>query len=120
MVSDKTNKIYTELIEYIKSIYPDIKSGTTYNENKVEFPYIYFFLVDMPTKLTTLSNTEDGVGLVYQIEVYTDKGADKARKIAYEVRTHMISEGFTCKNFMPVPSATNVSRFVTRFERLDV
>lgn len=120
MVKDKTNKIYTELVQYMKTIYPKLKSGMSYNENEAKFPYIYFFQIDAPTRGTTLSNTEDVVNLVYQIEVYTDMGNNEARKIANEIREHMISEGFRCKNFMPIINGSKVSRFVARYERLDV
>lgn len=120
MVKDKTNEIYTGLIEYLREIYPKLKCGQTYNENEVNFPFVYFFLLDEPTKLTTLSRTEDGVNLVYQIEVYTKDGGNNARKIAHDVRTYMVSQGFLVRNFMPIPSPSNVSRFVGRYERLTV
>ena len=120
MVKDKTNKVYTELIQYLKSIYPKIEGGTTYSETDVHFPYVYFFQLDSPTVLTTLSNTEDGVRNVYQVEVYTDTGTNSARKIASDIRSHMISEGFRCMNFMPIVTPSNVSRFVARYGRLDV
>lgn len=120
MVKDKTNQVYTELIQYLKGIYPQISSGTNYPEKYPSFPYLYFFQIDAPTALTTLSNTEDGIRSAYQIEVYTDTGMSKARKIANDVRLYMISNGFTCKTFMPANAPSNVSRFITRFNRLDV
>lgn len=107
-------------METLKINYPKIKGGSVYNENKSSFPFVYFFQLDAPTALTTLSNTEDGVNLAFQIEVYTDMGVNYARKIATDIRTFMISEGFLCKNFMPIITGSNVSRFVTRFGRLDV
>ena len=120
MVKDKTNQIYTELYNYMKSLYPSLKGGTTYNENEVKLPFMYFYLLDAPTKLTDLSNNEVGINLAFQIEVYTDKGSSQARKMANEIRQYMISQGFRCRNFMPIPSPSNVSRFVGRYERLDV
>lgn len=120
MVKDKTNQIYTELVEAIRDSYPSLKSGMTYPETTPKFPYLYFFQIDAPTALRTLSNTEDGVNLAFQIEIYSDKGMNDARKIANEVRAYMIGEGFECKTFMPSQQPSNVSRFLTRFRRLDV
>ena len=120
MVTDKQNKIYTELMDYMKDIYPQIKGGTTYDENKVKLPYLYFFQIDGSTKLMDLSNNEVGVNLAFQIEVYSTDGKDKTRKMANSVRAFMIENGFRCKPFMPYQSSSNVSRFIMRFERLDV
>ena len=120
MVKDNTNKIYTELMEYVKDIYPKIYSGQTYDENKPKLPYIYFYQIDAPTALDDLSNNEVGVKFAYQIEVYTDNGINKAKEIATVVRTYMISIGFKCRNFMPIQTLTNVKRFVGRYEKLEV
>lgn len=120
MVADKNNQIYTELIQYLKGIYPVLYSGTGYPSSIPKFPYVYFYQLDAPTRLTTLSNTEDGVNLAFQIEVYTDNGMNKARKISNDIRTYMIEDGFKCRTFMPIQDPSNVSRFVGRYERLDV
>ena len=120
MVTDKNNKIFTELVSYIKDLYPSINYSTGYPENLAKFPAMFFTQIEASTKLTTLSNTEDGVTLAYQIDVYTNDGANKARKIANDIRTFMIDSSFRCINFMPVPQPSNVSRFVARYERLDV
>ena len=120
MVKDRTNQVYTELIQYLKDYYPKIYGGTTYPEDLPKLPYVYFFQLDAPTTLTTLSNTEDGVTTSYQVEVYTDTGMNSARKIANDIRTFMITNGFRCTNFMPITRPSNVSRFVARYRRLDV
>ena len=120
MVSDKHNQIYTALYNYMKKIYPTINGSTVYNENISSFPYLYFFQIDGSTRLTTLSNTEDGINLAFQIDIYTNKGQNQARKMANDVRNHMIQNGFRCRTFMPVNETSNVSRFVGRYERLDV
>lgn len=119
MVTDKNNKIYTELMEFLKSEYPKIDGGTK-SEAPPTLPYVYFFQLDGRTRLTTLSNTEDGVTLAFQIEIYSDKGMNDARKIANSVRGYMIADGFRCRRFSPDQNSSNVSRFVTRFQRLDV
>ena len=120
MVSDKHTKIYTELFNYMKSLYPSLKGGTTYDEGSVKLPYMYFFQLDGSTRLTDLSNNEVGINLAFQIEVYTDQGTSQARKMANDIRAHMIQEGFRCRNFMPIINGSKVSRFVARYERLDV
>lgn len=117
MVKDKTNRIYTDLYNHMKSLYPNLDGGTEYNE-KVKLPFMHFFMIDNPTALTTLSDTEDGTSLSYQIDIYTKD--DKAREMANKVREFMIGESFTCRQFMPFQSSSNVSRFITRFRRLDV
>lgn len=119
MVADKNNKIYTELLDYMKSYYPALSGGTAFS-GKVELPYLHFIFLDAPTRLTTLSNTEDGVNLAFQIDIYTDSGLTMARKMAYDVRNYMIEMGFRCVTFMPIVQPQNVSRFVGRYERLDV
>ena len=120
MVSDKTNKIYTELYEYMKNEYPTLKGGQTYDEGKVKLPFMHFFQLDAPTKLTDLSNNEVGVNLAYQIDVYNNQGVNQVREMSNKIRSYMISQGFRCKNFMPIINGSNVSRFVARYERLDV
>ena len=119
MVEDKSNKIYTELLEYMRSIYPSLNGGTTFSE-KSKLPFMHFVLLDAPTKLTTLSNTEDGVNLAIQIDIYSDGGMNLAKKMSYEVRNYMMENGFRCRTFMPIVQPSNVSRFVARYERLDV
>lgn len=120
MVEDKNNKIYTELYDYMKSLYPSLKGGTSLEDTPTKLPYLYFFQLDAPTRLTTLSNTEDGINLAFQIEIYTKGGKNEARKMANDVRAFMIEEGFRCRNFLPIQDTSNVSRFVGRYERLDV
>lgn len=120
MVNDKTNKIYTELIEYMRGIYPNVSGGTSYNESKVKLPYIYFFLLDEPTRSLTLGNDEAVVNLIYQIEVYSESGQSQTRKMAQDIRNFMVANGFNCRTFRPIQSSSNVSRFVGRYERLDV
>lgn len=120
MVKDRTNQIYTELYQYIKDYYPNIKGGTEYPNKEPSLPFLYFFELDAPTALNDLSNNEVGVRPVYQVEIYSNKGKDNARKIANDVRLFMITNGFKCKTFMPVQNPTDVSRFVARYERLEV
>lgn len=119
MVKDKSNKIYTELLNHMKEKYPALNGGTAFSE-KVKLPYLHFIYVDSSTKETTLSNTEDAVNLAFQVDIYTDAGMNMAKKMAYDVREYMISEGFRVRNFLPIVQPTNVSRFVGRYERLDV
>ena len=119
MVSDKHNQIYTELFNYMKSIYPALHGGTNYRDGESKLPYLYFFQLDAPTRLTTLSNTEDGISLGFQIEIYSDK-ENTSRIMSNSVREYMIEQGFRCRGFRPIQSASNVSRFVGRYERLDV
>ena len=120
MVKDKHNQIYTELYDYMKGLYPSLYAGTSLEDTKTKLPYMYFYQLDAPTRLTTLSNTEDGVNLAFQIEIYTKGGLNQARKMASDVRAFMIEEGFRCRNFLPIQDTSNVSRFVGRYERLDV
>ena len=120
MVQDKNNKIYTELLQSMKVIYPALNGGTVLPDEPPKFPYMYFKQIDGATRLTTLSNTEDGINLAFQIEVYTDKGMNLARKISNSIREYMVSEGFRVRVFNPLQTGSNVSRFVGRYERLDV
>ena len=121
MVQDKNNMIFTNLMDYLKTEYPKIDGGTKADTEKIpSFPYVYFFQIDASTRLTTLSNTEDGINLAFQIEVYTDKGINKAREISNAIRNFMIEEGFICQTFNPVQIPSNVSRFIARYGRLDV
>lgn len=118
MVKDKNNKIFNDLITYMRTIYPTLKGGE-YQE-KPQLPYLYFTQIDGSTRDVTLSNTEVSVNLCFQVEMYTDLGMNMARKMATDVRAYMIENGFRCINFMPMNSFSNVSRFVARYERLDV
>ena len=120
MVADNHNKVYNDLITYLKTKYPDITGSTVYSETAPKFPYLYFFLVDAQTRLTTLSQTEDGVGVAYQIEVYSDKGSNITRKISYTIREYMINQGFKCDRFRPIERGSAISRFVSIYSRLDV
>ena len=120
MVKDRTNQVYTELIQYLKSIYSPIFGGMTYSESEPELPFVYFFQMDAPTALTTLSNTEDGIRSAYQIEVYSDNGMNHARKISNDIRAYMIKNGFRCITFRPMQAPSTVNRFLSRYMRLDV
>lgn len=119
MVEDKNNKIFTELTEHIKSLYPKLNTGSNYNE-KVKLPFMHFYQFDGTTALVDLSNNEVGVNLAFQIDVYNDTGMNLARKISDDIRLYMIQNGFRCRTFMPMYSSSNVSRFVARYARLDV
>lgn len=119
MVEDTHNKTYTELSTYMQAIYPYLNCGTEY-ETEDDLPYLYFYQIDATTKDTTLSNTEESVNVAYQIEIYTNSGMNDARSIANDVRNYMIGQGFMCRTFRPIQSPSNVSRFVARYERLEV
>ena len=106
-------------MEYLREEYSPIYGGQK-SDSAPKLPYVYFFQIDGATELTTLSDTEDGISLAFQIEVYTDKGMNEARKIANSIRTYMIQNSFKCRTFIPDQSSLNVSRFLTRFRRLDV
>lgn len=120
MVKDNHNKVYTELMTYLKGLYPDIVGSTVYSETAPKFPYVFFFQVDAPTALTTLSQTEDGVSVSYQVEVYSDKGSNTARKISNSVRLFMTDQGFVCRRFRPIERNSAISQFVSIYNRLDV
>ena len=120
MVKDTHNKVYTELLTYLKTLYPKLVGSTEYSETAPSFPYLYFFLVDAPTTLTTLSQTEDGVTPSYQIEVYSNKGGNETRKISYSIREFMVENGFICQRFRPIERGSAISRFVSIYSRLDV
>lgn len=120
MVKDSHNKVYSELMDFLKEKYPKIEGSTEYSEDAPHFPYVYFFLVDQPTALTTLSQTEDGVDTSYQIEVYTNKGGYEARKISNTVRQYMTERGFICKRFRPIARSSAISQFVMIYNRLEV
>jgi hypothetical protein len=120
MVKDNHNKVYTELMTYLKGLYPDIVGSTVYSETAPKFPYVYFFLVDAPTALTTLSRTEDGINTSYQIEVYSDKGSSTTRKISNSIRAFMVGQGFICRRFRPIERGSAISQFISIYERLDV
>lgn len=120
IVKDNTNKVYTELSEHIKALYPTLKSGQTYSEN-VKLPYMYFTSFDGTTALSDLSNNEVARNVAYQIEVYSDTGLNFARKISNDIREYMIGQGYRCRAFLPLDSQdSKVSRFVSRYARLDV
>lgn len=120
MVKDSHNRVYTELMTYLKEKYPGIEGGTVYSETAPTFPYVFFFLVDAPTALTTLSQTEDGIASSYQIEVYSNKGMNTSRKISYSIREFMVDKGFLCRRFRPIERGSDISRFVAIYYRLDV
>ena len=119
MVDDKSNAIYTKLLRHMQGLYPALKGGTNFDE-KVKLPYMHFQQLDASTRLTTLSNTEDGINLAFQIDVYTNNGMNMARNMANDIRAYMVSDSFRCRTFMPIQQPSNVSRFVGRYERLDV
>lgn len=119
MVKDNHNKVYSDLLTYLKTVYPEIEGGTEFTDTPSKLPYLYFFEVDASTRLTTLSQTEDGVDTSYQIEVYT-KGSNKGRQISNKIREYMVKNGFICRRFRPIQRASDISRFVAIYSRLDV
>ena len=44
MVKDSHNKVYSELMDFLKEKYPKIEGSTEYNEDAPHFPYVYFSL----------------------------------------------------------------------------
>ena len=121
MVTDKVNQIYTDLMEYLESIYPNIKGSQKYADKAPSYPYVYMYQIDGSTQEVTLSNTEEAVNLAFQIEVYSNKGDTITRKISTDIKNYMMTvEGFKCRTFLPAQNNGNISRFVSRYDRLDV
>lgn len=121
MVKDNTNKHFTDLLLFLKKRYKGIAGGQVYKTTPPSFPYMYFKQIDGSTALGTLSNTEDGINLGYEIKFYSKKSPDDVRKIANSAREHMIGNGFNCAYFSSVEnvSDSSVFQFLTRFSKLE-
>ena len=117
MVSDSNNRVYTELYEYLKTIGP-IEAGQDITKKPAKFPYMYFFQIDSHTTGRTLSRTEDVIQVAYQIEIFSARNMDEARKISEIVRAWMIEQGFECITFRPM-QGYSPNRFVSRYRRLE-
>ena len=118
MVSDSNNRVYTELLDYLKTI-GKIDGGQIYDAKKAKFPFMHFLQIDTATSKQTLSQTEDVIRVLYQVDVYSTKSMDEARKISYRIRVWMIEHGFICIGQRPW-TLESPFRFISRFQRLEV
>ena len=118
MVSDTNNKTYTELMVYLKTLFPNIDGSQKLNTDPAKFPFCFFFQIDSMTTGQTLSVTEDVIRVAYQIDIYSKKSMDEARKITDAVRRWMIEHGFKCIGSRPLDFDTPY-RFVSRYQRLE-
>lgn len=123
MVKDNTNTYFSDLIDYLTPLYTGVDGSQTKTDTPPSFPYVYFNQLGGSTELTTLSGTEDGVRVTYEIRAYQNGklATNKVRNIANSIREYMIGCGFRCTYFKPEENLadTNVKQFISRYEKLD-
>lgn len=121
MVEDRTNYYYTQLLDNLANTYSGMDGSQEKNDAPPSFPYMYFKQLNGSTELTTLSGTEDGISLTYEIRFYSSVSPNDVRNIANSARKIMLDMGFSCDYFRPDDNVSDseIKRFITRFSKLE-
>ena len=120
-VKDNYNAYYTKLLNALKVDYPTLSAGTVYKNTPPKLPYFYFKQIHGTTALTTMSCTEDGINLAFQVDFYSKVSMAEVRGMAVLARRVMTEMGFQCNYFEQMDNTgdTSIYRWVTRFEKLE-
>lgn len=122
MVKDRTNYYYTKLLEGLQALYDGMDGAQENNDSPPSFPYMYFFQINGEGAIGTLSGTEDGINLAYEVRFYSKTSPDDVRKIANSARAIMIEKlDFQCAYFRPMENVKDktIYQFITRFAKLE-
>ena len=122
MIKDNTNHYYTVLLDSLQEQYSGMDGSKKNNDSPPTFPYMYFRQIDGTGALRTLSGTEMGVNLAYEIHFYSKKSPNDVRNIANAARKIMVETlGFNCSYFQPENnvSDSSINQFITRFTKLE-
>ena len=122
MIKDPTNKYFDGLSKALKAKYKDITGSQIFKQTPAKFPCFYFKQLDGTTALQTLSQTEDGISVSYEIRLYSTVSAADVRKMANAAREYMIESGFNCIMFQPFENLIDgsVYQFIGRFRKIEV
>lgn len=122
MLKDRTNEYYTGLLHYLQGT-DDAKltGGQKYNDTPPSFPWMYFTQISGAGRLHTLSNTEEGMYVCYQVELYNKTSINALRIMANNARVYMFSQGFRTETFRPMDNVADrkINRFVMTFIKLE-
>ena len=82
---------------------------------------MYFTQISGAGRLHTLSNTEEGMYVCYQVELYNKTSINDLRKMANNARVYMFSQGFRTETFRPMDNVSDrkINRFVMTFVKLE-
>lgn len=122
MVEDKTNYYYTKLLDGLQTLYEGMDGSQEKNDSPPSFPYMYFFQISGEGAIGTLSGTEDGINLAYEVRFYSKSSPNNVRKIANSARAIMIEKlDFRCTYFQPLENVADstIYQFITRFAKLE-
>ena len=122
MVKDNTNHYYTTLLESLRKKYTEMDGSQKRNDSPPTFPYMYFHQIDGSGALRTLSGTEKGINLAYEIRFYSKKSPNDVRNIANMAREIMVETlGFSCSYFKPEDNVSDsaINQFIARFTKLE-
>lgn len=121
MVKDRTNYYFTQLLGGLQALYNGMDGSQEKNDSPAIFPYMYFKQINGSIALKTLSGTEDGINLAYEIRFYSKKSPNDVRSIANSAREIMNNLGFDCDYFQPEENVSNskIKQFITRFSKLE-
>lgn len=122
MVEDRTNYYYTKLLDGLQALYEGMDGSQEKNDSPPSFPYMYFFQIGGDGAIGTLSGTEDGINLAYEVRFYSKSSPNNVRKIANSARAIMIEKlDFRCTYFQPLENVTDstIYQFITRFAKLE-
>lgn len=122
MVEDRTNYYYTKLLSGLQDLYKGMDGSQENNDSPPSFPYMYFFQINGEGAIGTLSGTEDGINLAYEVRFYSRISPNDVREIANSARAIMVENlDFRCTYFQPLENVKDktIYQFITRFAKLE-
>lgn len=109
---DIESKIYTPIAAAVRSAFPGISVSGTYVKAPSEFPFVSIVEADNYTSHLDNSSTEKYATLMYEINVYSNKGVSRkseCNRILDVIDTLMYRMNFTRITKSPVPNMENAS-----------
>lgn len=122
MVKDRTNYYYTKLLGGLQELYMGMDGSQEINGSPPSFPYMNFFQINGEGAIGTLSGTEDGINLAYEVRFYSRTSPNDVREIANSARAIMIEKlDFQCAYFRSMENVKDktIYQFITRFAKLE-
>lgn len=119
---DIEKEIYTPIANTLRGNFPGADVSGSYTKTPSSFPHISIVEQDNYTDRNTMdsANTEKVATLMYEVNVYSNKGSNKkqeCRKIIDTIDKYMYSKNFRRLSMNPVPNLEDATiyRIVARY-----
>ena len=112
------NEIFTECKKILTSEFEEIRVSSTFINAKSKFPAVSIIEMDNSIAKDTIDSslTEKYADIVYDVNSFSNKSKQEAKKIAKLVDEYLISIGFTRKTLRLMETQDiNLHRYVGRY-----